>query len=155
MGYHSFCKCPSVLTLMSRNHTRCPSPSASKNMVWTCLSPLHQKCCLPCSSTIVETIHWKQTCAVPCYLHPGTLGFPSAFSSLVQRLLRYHSNILNDANAIGHIQGIIVLGQSNVGLLLPRNGRIENKGNTQAIFDSSIGNSVLVKHVRGAVSNYR
>jgi len=42
-----------------------------------------------------------------------------SFRLLVRRFLRYQSNILNDANAIGHIQGITVLCQTNVGLLLP------------------------------------
>ena len=37
---------------------------------------------------------------------------------------------LNDANAIGHVQGIIVLGQANVSLLLPWYGWIERPQET-------------------------
>jgi hypothetical protein len=37
---------------------------------------------------------------------------------------------LNDANAIGHIQGIIVLGQANVSLLLPWYGWIKSPQET-------------------------
>lgn len=42
MGYDSFCKCPSVLTLMSRNNTRYPNPAVSKYCL-NMLEPAHQR----------------------------------------------------------------------------------------------------------------
>ena len=105
----------------------------------TCLSDMshlphkvetRQRCCALscCFHSAPPVKRWEQVeiiryflgkmCRLMLPFIPSPFGFHPFFLS-GSTFVQAHSSILNDTNAIGHIQGIIVLGQANVSFLFP------------------------------------